>query len=356
MQKRLIGHSAHRAPLWMLLVFVVMLPSAYVQPAEPVVQACATVPELGSLLREVGADRVSVTVFAKPTEDPHFVEAKPSFVKAMNRCDLYVQMGMDLEVGWAPVLLENARNARIQPGALGYVDASEAITPLEVPTAPVTRGLGDVHARGNPHYLTDPINGLRVAGLLRDRLARLQPAARTTFENRYSQFAAKLVRALIGNELAERYAVGDVEKLAVLYERGKLESFLKSRGELEQLGGWLGKMQPHRGAKVVADHNMWPYFTERFAIEVVGYMEPKPGIPPTTKHLGALVEQMRAEGVTVVVTSAYYDPRHAQFLASNTEASVVPLANQVGARPGTGDYLRMVDYNVRALSTALAAD
>jgi len=219
-----------------------------------------------------------------------------------------VQTGLDLEVGWARLLLENSRNAKIQPGAPGYVDASEVITPLEVPTVPVTRLLGDVHPSGNPHYLADPINGLRVAKLLRDRLIRLQPASRSVFEDRYEQFATRLARALVGNELAARYDVEDVEKLAILHERGELADYLKSQGELDQLGGWLGKMQPHRGAQVVADHNMWPYFAQRFGIEVVGYMEPKPGIPPTTKHLKELVEQMQAEDVSVVVTSAYYDP------------------------------------------------
>lgn len=355
MQKRLIAHHASRALKWALLPLAVMLPNVYAQTAEPIIQACATVPELGSLVQEIGGDQVPVTVFAKPTEDPHFVEAKPSFVKAMNRCDLYVQTGLDLEVGWAPLLVENSRNAKIQPGAPGYVDASEVIAPLEVPTAPVTRLLGDVHPSGNPHYLADPINGLRVAKLLRDRLIRLQPASRSVFEDRYEQFATRLARALVGNELAARYDVDDIEKLAILHERGELADYLKSQGELDQLGGWLGKMQPHRGAQVVADHNMWPYFAQRFGIEVVGYMEPKPGIPPTTKHLKELVEQMQAEDVSVVITSAYYDPRHAQFLARNTEAKTVQLANQVGARPGTGDYLSMLDYNVRELAAALDA-
>lgn len=355
MQKRLIAHHASRALKWALLPLAVMLPNVYAQAAEPIIQACATVPELGNLVREIGADQVSVTVFAKPTEDPHFVEAKPSFVKAMSRCNLYVQTGLDLEVGWAPVLVEHSRNAGIQPGAPGYVDASEVIPPLEVPTAPVTRLLGDVHPGGNPHYLTDPINGLQVAKLLRDRLARLQPASRPIFENRYEQFSTKLARALVGNELAARYEVDEIEKLAVLYARGKLEDYLESRGELDQLAGWLGEMQPHRGAKVVADHNMWPYFANRFAIEVVGYMEPKPGIPPTTKHLKKLIERMRADDVSVIITSAYYDPRHAEFLARATDAKQVALANQVGARPGAGDYLSMVDYNVRTLAAALTA-
>lgn len=356
MLERLIERYASRALLGVLWAFAVIVPGALAQSAEPIIQACATVPELGSLIRELGGEHVSVTVFAKPTEDPHFVEAKPSFVKALNRCDLYVQTGLDLEIGWAPVLLENARNARIQPGAFGYVDTSVAITPLEVPTTPVTRLLGDVHPRGNPHYLADPLNGLRVAKLLRDRLSQLRPQSRRYFEVRFDQFAARLASALVGAQLAQRYGIAGVEKLATLYQRDKLEAFLESQGERSQLAGWLGAMLPHRGAKVVDEHNLWPYFAQRFGIEVIGHMEPKPGIPPTTKHLRELVERMRADGVSVLITSAYYDPRHARFLTSHAKAKMVPLANQAGARPGTDDYLSMVDYNVRELAAAFGSD
>jgi ABC-type Zn uptake system ZnuABC Zn-binding protein ZnuA len=262
---------------------------------------------------------------------------------------------LDLEVGWAPLLLENSRNARIQPGAAGYIDASVVIDPLQVPTTPVSRLLGDVHAAGNPHYLTDPINGLHVANLLKQRMSELRREFASYFEQRYAQFAHHLAQQLVGPRLAEQYGASGAEKLATLYQRGKLEAFLESQGQLTQLSGWLGQMLPHRGAEVVDDHDLWPYFAARFGIEVLGHMEPKPGIPPTTKHLRELVERMHAANVSVIVTSAYYDPRHAQFLASQTDAKVVPLANQVGAQPGTDDYLSMVDYNVRRLASALDA-
>ena len=316
-------------------------------------QVCATVPDLGNLVREVGGDRVSVTVFAKGTEDPHFVEAKPSFIKALSQCDLYVQTGMDLEIGWAPVLLQNSRNGAVLPGGRGFLDASTVIAPLEVPTGPVDRSMGDVHPLGNPHYLLDPLNGFKVARLIRDKLIELRPDHKAYFDNRYASFSKRLGVALVGEKLARKY---DVEKLALLSERGRLGAFLAGQGEEALLGGWLGLMLPHYGSKAVDDHNVWPYFTRRFGIHVIGHLEPKPGVSPTTSHLRMLVDRMRVEGVKAVLAVPYYDPRHARFISEHTGARVVNLANQVGAREGADDYLRMFDYNIRQLTAALGGD
>lgn len=320
--------------------------------AEPI-RIVATVAELGSIAEAIGGDRVQVTVLAKPTEDPHFVTPRPSFIRLLNRADMYLQLGMEMESGWAPVLIGNARNREVLPGAQGYLDTSVAVTPLEVPITPVDRTMGDVHPLGNPHYMADPIAGLRVARLIRDRLIQLRPAERTYFENLYREFANRIAQALVGSTLADKYGISGVEKLARLHERGRLGNFLASQGELSELGGWLGRMLPHYGIKVVDDHNVWPYFARRFGIDIVGHMEPKPGIPPTTKHLKALVDLMRAEQVKLILTSVYFDPRHAQFLAKNTGATVVAMANQAGAKRGTEDYVAMVDYNVSQLVSAL---
>lgn len=317
--------------------------------AKPIQVACTT-PDLGSLTREVGGDEVSVTVFAKGLEDAHFVEAKPSFIKVLSRVDLYIQTGMELEIGWAPPLLQNARNGRILPNGAGYLDASAAISPLEIPSGPIDRSMGDIHPLGNPHYLLDPLNGLKVAQLIRDKLIQLRPDKRKYFEDRYAAFKQKLDAALVGETLARRY---DTEKLALLFEHGKLESFLKEEGEEALLNGWLGLMLSHFGTKAVSDHNMWPYFARRFGIKVLGFMEPKPGISPTTKHLGELVKIMQAEGVKMILAAPYYDPRHASFLSEKTGARVINMAHQVGAREGTEDYFEMIDYNIRQIVVAL---
>jgi ABC-type Zn uptake system ZnuABC Zn-binding protein ZnuA len=319
------------------------------EPAPPL-KVCATVPDLGDLARTIGGDRVSVTVFVKGTEDPHFLEAKPSFIKAASEADVLVFVGMELEMGWVPPILANCRNDRIQPGAPGSIDVSTVITPLELPSGPVDRSMGDVHSAGNPHYLTDPLNGLKAARLIADRLGALRPADRAGFDARYSAFKDKLCAALVGETLARKY---DAEKLAVLFERGKLRSFLDGQGDGASLGGWLGQLTGNVAA--VADHNLWPYFARRFGITIVGYMEPKPGVAPTTKHLGQIVEQMKRDHVKLVLTSPYFDPRHGAFVAKETGARVVPLAHQCGGQPGTDDYIAMCDYNVRQLAAAIKA-
>lgn len=281
--------------------------------AEPL-RVCATVPDLGDLVRRVGGDEVSVTVFAKGTDDPHFLDAKPGFIRDLSRADLYVEVGLELEVGWAPVLLQNARNARVLPGQPGHLDASAAIAPLEVPTGQVDRSMGDVHASGNPHYLVDPECGRAVARLVRDRLVVLRPEAADGFRQRYDAFEQEL---------------------------------------REAEGRWRGALEKAQGTSVVVDHNMWPYFARRYGLDVVAYLEPKPGLPPTTRHLADVVQTMKQRQVGLVLASPYFDTRHADFVARATGARIVPLAHQVGARPGVDTYLDLINYNVEQLRAAL---
>ncbi len=321
------------------------------QAAEPL-RVCATVPELGSLAEEVGGAEVAATVFTKGTESPHFTVPKPSFIKALNACNAYVQIGLELEIGWAPALLQNARNAAVLPGGAGFIDASATVSALGIPTGQIDRSMGDIHPGGNPHYLLDPLNGLRVAALLRDRFSALRPEAQQHFAERYADFRQRLGAALVGEALLRKY---DFEKLALLAEHGRLVDFLDSQGDAALLDGWLGIMRPHAGAKVVVEHDAWAYFSVRFGLEVIASLEPIPGVPPTTSHLGAVIERMRAEQVGVLLAIAYYDPRYGRFVSETTGAAVVALAHQVDARPGTGDYLSMMDYNVRQLAAVLDA-
>lgn len=333
------------------LIFVGFLsPPADSQGASKAIQVCATVPDLGSLAKEIGGNEVSITVFAKGKEDAHFVEAKPSFIKALSQADLYVQVGMELEIGWAPVLLQNARNARVSQGEQGFVDASRAIVPLEIPSGPIDRSMGDVHPAGNPHYLLDPVNGLRVARLIKDKLAELRPDKKPFFEGQLAAFSTKIGKGLVGEKLAGKY---DLERLGSFYEAGKISSFLKDQKEESSLGGWLEIMSPYFGNKVVVDHNMWPYFGRRFGVVTAGSLEPKPGLSPTTKHLQEIITLMKAQGIRVIIASSYFDPRHAQFVANNTSARIANLAHQVGARAGTDDYFSMIDHDVRELAKAL---
>lgn len=336
-----------------LAALLVTLTGGHARAQQAPLRVCATVPDIGSLTRTVGGDEVSVTVFVKGTEDPHYAEAKPSFVRALHEADLFIQSGLDLEMGYVPLLLQQARNPRVLPGAAGFLDASAfAGKPLDVPSGIVDRSMGDVHASGNPHYLLDPLRALAVAKAIAARLAELRPASKALFESRLATFHHDLYVALVGDALVEKYG-DDVPKLAQLYRGGKLASFLDEQGQRALLGGWFGAMLPHRGAKAVDDHRLWSYFADAFGLTIVGHLEPLPGVPPTTKHLESLIEMMRRQQVRLVLASAYYDPRYAKLVAENTGAAVARMANQVDAVPGTGDYISMISYNVQQVASAL---
>jgi ABC-type Zn uptake system ZnuABC Zn-binding protein ZnuA len=332
-----------RVRAWIAAAAVSVALAAGAGDARPL-RVVATVPDLGSLARAVGGDRVDVFVFTKGPQDAHFVEPRPSFVRKLHDADLYLQQGMDLEIGWAPVLLRQARNTRVLPGGSGYLDASSAIPPLEVPAAQVDRSMGDVHPYGNPHYLTDPLNGLRVAQLLRDKLIELRPEETSAFRSRYQAFADATLKALVGEELVERR--GSAE-LTDHIEDGTLLDLLGEEGGPERLGGWLGAMRERGETKAVQDHRLWPYFAQRFDLDLMATLEPLPGIAPTTRHLSQVIELMRREGVGLVLSSPYFDPRHARWVAERTGARIAEMAHQVGARKGTDDYLATIDYNLR---------
>jgi ABC-type Zn uptake system ZnuABC Zn-binding protein ZnuA len=296
----------------------------------------ASTSDLGNLAEEVGGEEVEVTALVRGPQDPHFVEPRPSFIRALHRADLFVQIGMQLEIGWAPALLRSARNPDVAPGGDGFVDASTVVAPLEVPAGPTDRSMGDVHPFGNPHYLTDPLNGLRVARLLRDRLRDLRPESAGAFASRYDAFASRLVAALVGDEST---AGQDPDDVAAAIEAGGADAFV--------LGGWLGRARAQPRLVAVQDHRLWPYFARRFGLRLTATLEPKPGIAPTTRHMALVVDRMESEGASLILSSAYFDPRHAAFVSERTGARVALMAHQVGARDGTGDYLAVIDHNVR---------
>jgi len=319
--------------------------------ADDVLRVFATTTDLGDLARQVGGDRVSVVEMVKGREDAHFAEARPSFIKELSRSDLFLQVGLELEVGYVPLLLDNARNARVRPGSPGYVDASRAIMPLDVPSGVVDRSMGDVHPYGSPHYLLDPVRGFEVARLIAAKLTELRPADADHFRARLEDFRVRLATAMVGATLAAKY---DAFKLAQLAEQGGLAAFLDQQGDRAALGGWYAAMLPLAGTKVVDDHAMWTYFARRFGLVIVAHLEPKPGIPPTTTHLREVIDLMKADNVRAVLASPYYDPRHAAFVAAATGAKVVELAHQTGGRDGTDSYIAMIDHDVRATAAALA--
>jgi ABC-type Zn uptake system ZnuABC Zn-binding protein ZnuA len=312
----------------------------------------ATTPDLAALCRAVGGDQVAVTCFVVGPQDPHYLDPRPSMLYAMQKAELVVQIGRDLESGWLPVLINSSRNPATQPGQIGHLDASRAVRALNVPTATTTRAAGDVHLAGNPHFLLDPLCGLEVAALLRDRFAVLWPAGRDAFAANFAAFRQRMAEAMVGPELARLYE-HDAEKLARAFGNGALLDVLKAQGDLGKLAGWFGATAPLRGSQVVVDHDLWPYFAERFGLVVFGYLEPRPGMTPTSAHLSALVERMRGASVRVVMASSYFPTQYANVVQKALGAVVVPMAHQPGARAATDGYVEFVDYNVRTMVAAL---
>ncbi|MBE0577619.1 MAG: zinc ABC transporter substrate-binding protein [Desulfuromonadales bacterium] len=312
-------------------------------------KVCATVPELGGLAKAIGGDLVKLTVFAKGTEDPHYLEARPSFIKELSEADMFVQVGLDLETAWAPLLLRSSRNSRIQPGKPGFVDASQVIMPLDIPTGTVDRSMGDVHPQGNPHYLADPLNGLKVAALLRDRMSDLQPGDALDFAESYEQFRQRLGVAMVGVALATKY---DFEKLVLLHQHGKLTEFLEQQGDRALLAGWLGRLAPHYGSKIVTYHKSWPYFANRFGFLVAEHLEPKPGIPPGPGHLLQVIQTIKAEQIKVLLVEPWINQQATLAIAGKTGVNIVQAATSFSPSEGPYDYLAAIHDVVFKLANA----
>ena len=333
-----------RLPHSILLALVAAVACA----AEPL-HVCATTTDLGDLVRAVGGEDIAVTVFARGGDDPHFVEPRPSFAKALSRADLVVSVGMELEIGWLPTVITQSRNPRLAPGQTGSFEASSAIVPMGLPTGPIDRSHGHVHAGGNPHFLSDPVCGVQVAKALTARLGQLRPDFAAACTTRYRTFALEVARRLLGPALVKR--VGD-DRMVTALETDALQLLI---GDGADLAGWLGRLRPASGILLIADHDMWPYLARRFGLRIVGYLEPKPGVPPTPRYLGELVEQAKNLGVKAIITVPYFDRRSSSFVGEQVGIPVVVLAHQVGATAEATDWLTMIGVNVEHLAGALNA-
>jgi ABC-type Zn uptake system ZnuABC Zn-binding protein ZnuA len=310
---------------------------------------CVSTPDLESLAKEIGGPRVTVFCFSQGPQDPHEIEVRPSFVRELNTAHLYAQVGLGIENAWLKNLLSPVKNEAVKPGGKGNLNVGQFVRPLEGEAGqPIPNSY---HEEGNPHYLLDPIEGLKAARALRDHLTQLRPEWKAEFNQRFDQFRLKLTVALAGEECAG----DDIEKLALLFEQARTAADLKKLHAEHKVGGWLGAMSPHRGKPIVGDHDLWPYFARRCGLEVLGYLEPSPGVPPTTKHLRELVERMKQRNVRVILAAPYFEQRHALFVAKNTGAKVLPMCHQTGAHAGTDNYLIMVKHNFTQLITALNA-
>jgi ABC-type Zn uptake system ZnuABC Zn-binding protein ZnuA len=273
----------------------------------------------------------------------------------MRKADLFISTGLDLEL-WVPTLLDAAGNGKILEGHSGYVSAWPGIELLEVPDT-LSRSEGDVHVYGNPHIHTDPLNMISVARNVLAGLRKVDPANASTYEDRERALEDRLQRRLFGDELVELLG-GDT--LARLANSGKLWSFLENkeypRGSgvalLDRLGGWLGKAAPLRGRKIIGYHKNWIYFGTRFGLDFVGYIEPKPGIPPTPRHVESVINLIRDQGIRVIMTANYFDPAKPQVIADRTGAKVVIVPMGTGGEAGIDGYEDLVELWIDRLVAA----
>jgi len=272
-----------------------------------------TLTDLASLTQEVGGDKVDVEALAKGYQDPHFVEPKPSFLLKLRNTDLLVLVGLELEIGWLPPLITQSGNGKIQPGGQGYLDASQFAQILEIPQGNVTRAEGDVHPMGNPHYWLDPDNGRRIAKGIAAKLSALDPGDQAYFQQREQDFEKRLA---------------DADKK------------------------WTAQMAPYRGRKVVTYHRSWPNFAKHFNLDVIGYIEPRPGIPPTPSHTIELVNQMKREGVKIELIEPYFDLKTPNSIASMVNGKVVVMMPSVGGKPEITDYFKLFNYDIALLTKA----
>ena len=270
--------------------------------------------DLAALVKEVGGDKVSAEALAKGYQDPHFVEAKPSFVLKLHSADLLVVVGRELEIGWLPPLITQSRNSKIQPGGTGYLDASLTVRILDIPVGQVTRAMGDVHPQGNPHYWLDPRNGRLVAKAIQDKLTSLSSGDAAYFAQRYADFDRRL-----------------------------------AEGEKR----WQAALALHKGLKIVTYHRSWPNFAEVFALDVVGYVEPKPGIPPSPAHQLELTQEMKRQGIKIILVEPYFDLQTPNKIARDTGAKVLVMPPSVGGVKEVQTYMQLFDYDVNLLVSAL---
>ena len=309
-----------------------------------------TTTDLSAIAKAIAGDSATVTSIATGTEDPHFLQAKPSYIMRARKADLWIRTGMELEIGWEPVVLDSARNRKIRVGTAGHLDASDTVIRLEVPHTHVTRAMGDVHPHGNPHYLVDPLNGRLVAHAMADRLKRLLPDQASTLDRNLAAFTRELDVRMFGETPVE--AVGGGSLWALVLNR-KLDAHLSAKGLSLGADSWLGKLRPHAGSEIITYHGSWVYFTNRFGLKVADELEPKPGVPPSSAHLAKIVKLVRAEKINVVLQAPFHSRRGADFVASRSDAKVVVAANMVGSSDAATDYLSMIDHIVNELSTAL---
>jgi len=276
------------------------------------INVVTTLPDLKSITEFIGGDKVDVFAIATGYQNPHFVDPKPSYILKLTKADMFVTVGLDLETGWVPPLLNSARNSKIQKGGDGYVDASANVPLLQVPSS-VNRAEGDIHIYGNPHYWIDPVRGKQIAQAICTGLIKVSPENQNYFQTNLKSF------------------------------NDNIETKTKE---------WIRKITPYKGSKIIAYHNEWCYFEERFGLQIVDFLEPKPGIPPTPGQLAKVIGEIKRDNIRVIISSPYFTTDSADLVARQTGAKVVVLATSVGADKSIKNYFDLFDYDIDKLVEA----
>ncbi|OLC55450.1 MAG: hypothetical protein AUH92_02210 [Acidobacteria bacterium 13_1_40CM_4_69_4] len=283
-------------------------------PAFARLKVVTTLQDLASLADAVGGDRIETFALVKGYQDPHFVDAKPSFILKLSHADLLIAAGLELEIGYLPPLLDQSRNAKIHLGSPGYLDASTGCEILNRPTQQVTRAFGDVHPYGNPHFWTDPENGRIIARSIAAKLGELDPSGREAYAANLAAFEGKLT---------------------------------------EKEKEWAAKMAPYAGAKIVTFHDSWPNIARRYGLDIVGHIEPKPGIPPSPTHTLEIINLIMTDKIPLILVEPYFDLKTPKFIAEKTGATVLSFYPSVGGVPEIKDYFALFDFDIDAFVTAM---
>ena len=325
----------------MVSILVTVLSASAAQSAVKVVTSFS---DYASIAEEIGGDKVSVEYLSYGDQDPHFVPPKPSLALKLKEADLFVTTGLDLEI-WATSLLDKARNKNIMDGAVGYVTVYPGIELLQKPTTALSRTEGDIHIYGNPHIQTSPLNWKEISENILIGLKKVDPENSEYYEEQQKAFADKVDRAMFGDELVDLLSGATMTELL---RAGTLFDFLEKEYEGEKLvnklAGWLKDAISFRGKKVIAYHKNWAYFVRDFGLEVVDYIEPKPGIPPSAKHVKVVVDKIKTQNIELMLVATYFERNSPRMIEQRTGIKAVFLPLSVGGVPEASDNFELVDY------------